>query len=194
METQEFKNKVEAISKLLKMAVEFPSDEDMRWNKYGYLTEGHKKLRISSTVYNEKNHHLTIWADFPRTDKGEYAFYGHKHPEINVSDQKTPEQIARDIERRLMPEYTKELQEVVDRIEKTNLYNQRQKENIQKLADYFGVEFKEKDRDRPTIWVYDKIKGLSSTIEACREETVKFSLEVTPVLAMKIFDLMKNRG
>lgn len=189
METKEFKENVEAVAKLLNFAVEFNSDDDMKLIKRAYLTDGHKEIIISNGGYQNQGK-LRVRAGFPKTEKGETAYYGEPL-EIGVSETRSPDRIARDIERRLMPEYLKALKETIIKIEKINFYNKRQIENLKKLADYFGVEFKTEERNRLTIWVYNKIPGLGSTIEACDGDTVKFSLEVKPEIAIKIFDLMK---
>jgi len=187
METQEFKNKVNEVATILKMKVEFPSDEDMRSNKWAYLTKEHQKIRISSG-YFQSEHKLHIYGDFPRTEKRESCHYGPS-ASINVSDSKTAKQVARDIERRFLPVYLPTLQEVLCRVDKTNIYDQKRKANIQKMADYLGVEFKEGNRG-PLIYVYNELPGLGSKIEAVGEDAVRFELELTPDLAIKVFDLL----
>ena len=188
METQEFRNKINQIGTILKMSVEFPSDEDMKWHKWAHLTKDHQKIRISNGAY-QNEHKLHISGDFPRSIKGEPSHYGNP-VDINVSDSKTPEQIARDIEKRLLPAYLPELKKAVDQENSTNIYHQKRQANIQKMADYFGVEFKE-DKE-PSIYVYDRIKGLGSRIEAYGENTIKFELELLPEVAIKVFDLLKQ--
>jgi len=188
METQAFKNKVNAVGVILKMAVEFPSDEDMRWNRRGHLIKDDQKIRISNGDY-QNEHKLHIAGDFPTSIKGESGRYGEPIS-INVSDSKAPEQIARDIEKRLLPIYLPELAKAVDQVNATNLFHQKREANIKKMAEYFGVEFKE-DKE-PSIWVYDLIKGLGLRIEAHGEDNVKFELEITPERAIKVFELLKQ--
>lgn len=190
METQEFKDKVLAVGAILGMVVEFYPDEDMRWYRWAILTKDAQKIRISNGT-NGEEHKLHISGDFPRTIKGESVFYGISQSAINVSESKTPEQIARDLERRFLPVYLPELEKTVERVKETNIYYQKREANIEKLAKYFGVEFKE-DNQEPQIYVYDKIKGLGSRIEAYGEDTVKFELELTPEMAIKVFDLLKE--
>ncbi len=188
MEIQEFKTKVVAIGEALKMSVIFPSDENIPSHKWANLIKDNQKIRISNGGY-QNEHKLHISGDFPRTSKEEYCHYGQS-PSINVSDSKTAEQVARDIERRFFPIYLPELEKAVNQVNATNLFHEKRRANIQKLADYFQVAFKE-DKE-PSIWVYEKIKGLGSKIEVRGEDTVKFELEVTPEMAVKIFDLLKS--
>ena len=189
MEIQEFKNKVNAIGAILKMSVEFLSDEDMHWHKWAYLTKDHQKIRISNGTY-QNEHKIHIAGDFPQSIKGESGRYGEPIS-INVSDSKAPEQIARDIEKRLLPIYLPELAKAVDQVNSTNLFHQKRKSNIQKMAEYFGVEFKDDERE-PSIYVYDLIKGLGSRINVCGEDRIKFELELTPEMAINVFDLLKQ--
>jgi hypothetical protein len=189
MEIQEFKNKVNAIGAILKMSVQFPSEEDMRWNRWAHLTKDHQKIRMSNGDY-QNEHKFHIAGDFPTSIKGESGRYGEPIS-INVSDSKAPEQIARDIEKRLLPIYLPELAKAVDQVNSTNLFHQRRTANIQKMAEYFGVEFKDDERE-PSIYVYDLIKGLGSRINVCGEDRIKFELELTPEMAINVFDLLKQ--
>ncbi len=185
MEIQEFKEKVNQVGTILKMSIEFPSDEDMRWNKYAYLTKEHRNIRISNI--DKKKLHIS--GDFPKTEKGQYVHYDQS-PSINISDSKTPKQIARDIDKRLLPIYLPKLEKAINQINQINIYDQKRKANIQKMADYFQVEFQE-DKE-PSILVYDKINGLGSRIQLNGEDRIKFKLEVTPEMAIKVFDLLKK--
>ena len=189
METQEFKDKVNRVGAILKMSIEFPPEGDGRYNRYAYLIKDHQRIRISNGDY-QNEHKIHIAGEFPRTIRGETGFYGNSQSSINVSDSKTPEQIARDIEKRFLPVYLPELEKAVNQVNQMNLYHQKRRDNIQKLADYFGNEFK--DDKEPSIYVYDLIKGVGSRIEAYGEDTVKFELELTPEMAIKVFDLLKE--
>lgn len=190
MEIQEFKDKVNVVGMILNMSVEFPLDEDMKRNKRAHLIKNPQKIRISNGGY-QNEHKLHISGAFPTTIKGEPGYYyGNSQSSINVSDSKTPKQIARDIERRLLPVYLPELEKAVDQVNTINLYHQKRMANIQKMAKYFGVEFKEDEE--PSIWVYEKIKGLGSKIEAYGEDTVEFELKLSPEVAIKVFELLKT--
>lgn len=188
MEIQEFKEKVNQVAIILKMNILFPSDDDMRWNKYAHLTKGYQEIRISNSDCGDIQFHIS--GDFPKTEKGQHIHYGQS-PSINVSDSKTPEQIARDIEKRLLPIYLPELEKTIGQVDRINIYDQKRKANIQKMADYFGIEFKE-DNQEPSIYFYENIEGLGSRIWVQGENKVKFELELTPEMAIKVFDLLKQ--
>jgi hypothetical protein len=86
-----------------------PPNPDAIYDRQSYLigSDG-AQLDISSTWAG--NHKLYIagseWGVVPKSDK---VPYGIKMPSIQVSDTKTPEQIAKDIKRRLLPEYAQVL-------------------------------------------------------------------------------------
>jgi hypothetical protein len=185
MEPKEFRDKVNQIGIILSMTIEFPPDEDMKWHRWAYLKKDYQSIRISNGDENK----LHISGDFPKSIKGESSRYGEPI-DINVSTSKTPEQIAREIEKRLLPIYLPELKKAVNQVNQTNIYHQKRQKNIQKMAEYFGVEFKE-DKE-PSIWVYGKINGLDSHIKAQGEDTIGFELELTPEMAIKVFDLLKG--
>ena len=187
METQEFKEKISKVANILKMSIEFPNDEDMKWHRWGYLRNGDRVIRISNGDY-QGEHKLHISGEFPRTIRGEYGHYGNPIS-INVTTEKSPERIAGDIEKRLYPEYIPKLDEAIERVRKTNEYHRNREANIKKMADYFGIEFKP-DKE-PSIYVYRQIEGLGSRIEASGENTVKFELELTPEKAIEVFNLLK---
>lgn len=192
MDTQEFKEKVGQIGAILEMSVEFPSDADMSWHRWAYLKNGDRSIRISNgSGVDENKFHIS--GDFPRTIKGEPGFYGNSQSSINVSVSKTPEQIAKDIERRLLPVYLPELGKAVNQVNQINIYHQKRKSNIQKLADYFQIKNSDdwKNNRESSIYVYGQIKGLGPRIETYGEDTVKFELEVTPEKAIEVFNFLK---
>jgi hypothetical protein len=83
----------------------FPED----WSRAGaYLIEPKTQAKISvgeSQEYSERNKQkLTISTDYPKTHDGSTS--SAKRPRISVSALKTGVQIARDIEHRLLPEYS----------------------------------------------------------------------------------------
>ena len=186
MEPQEFKEKISQIGAILGMTVEFPSDEDMKWNKYAHLIKEDQKIGIRNGGYQNKDK-FHIDGDFPRSEKGGYGHYGQS-PSINVSDSKTPKQIAKDIEKRLLPIYLPELKKSIKQVDQANVYDQKRRANIQKMADYFQVEFRE-DCGKQAIYP----KELIYKIEICGEDKVKFELELTPEMAIKVFDLLKQK-
>ena len=97
------------------------------------------------------NHHegkLHVSTDLPKDAKGEipyvegYGQFGKRMPSINTSFNKTPEQIARDIERRLMPEYMDVLMKAMARIASSDAYHSKTEGFAGQIAKLVGVEAK----------------------------------------------------
>jgi len=71
------------------------------------------------TWWND-NTKLHISATYPKDSRGhEHIRYKETRVSINVSAAKTPEQIAKDIVRRILPDYTRQLAEINESIQKT---------------------------------------------------------------------------
>jgi hypothetical protein len=82
-----------------------PRDPEAIYDRQSYLIgDDGAQLYISSTWAGKDKLYISgsEWGVVPKSDK---VPYGIKMPSIQVSDTKTPEQIARDIKRRLLPEY-----------------------------------------------------------------------------------------
>jgi hypothetical protein len=89
-----------------------------------------KRIRISSRL--------------PRDSKGDEPYvglkYGQPMPSITVSGAKEASQIAREIERRLIPEYLPLLEKARDVIAKTDEYHRTTEDVAQQIARLVGVE------------------------------------------------------
>ena len=97
------------------------------------------------------NHHegkIHVSADLPKDAKGEipyvegYGQFGKRMPSINTSFNKTPEQIAKEIERRLMPEYMDILMKALSRIASSDSYHNKTEGFAEQIAKLVGVEAK----------------------------------------------------
>jgi len=97
------------------------------------------------------NHHegkIHVSSDLPKDAKGEipyvegYGQLGKRMPSINTSFNKSPEQIAKDIERRLMPEYMDILMKALSRIASSDAYHSKTEGFAGQIAKLVGVENK----------------------------------------------------
>ena len=97
------------------------------------------------------NHHegkIHVSSDLPKDAKGEipyvegYGQLGKRMPSINTSFNKSPEQIAKDIERRLMPEYMDILMKALSRIASSDAYHSKTEGFAGQIAKLVGVEAK----------------------------------------------------
>lgn len=190
MEIQEFKTKAEAIGAALKMSVTFASDEDMRWNKRAHLkTIDGEEIRVENGDYKTKGR-FSFHGCYPRNEKGEHMHYGPS-VSITVAAEKTAEQIAKDVERRLMPEYRAELKKAQEQAESSNRYHRARHENLKKIADHLGIGLTSWDGNK-NEFIFPNLSGIRK-IEPYGEGTVRLEdVEVTPEMAIKIIDLIKG--
>lgn len=114
---------------------EFPDD----WNWGGTLTEISTGAIIDLTSGGYRNpEKMHIRSELPKSDKGEAPYvglqYGQAMPNINASTKKTGAQIARDIERRLMPEYLPLLEKAHEVIAQHNAFHSKTETMAAKIA------------------------------------------------------------
>ena len=125
MEKEVFKTKVIKLAEVLKM-------EPVFTNRYGEpLTDNRayiqdnlvERLSISNGCYSgsHKPGRLVVRGEFPE-GAARNVYDPAKYTEITCDENKSPEQIAKDIERRLMPEYRESLKVVLERIDNEEKY------------------------------------------------------------------------
>ena len=91
---------------------------------------------------------IRVSAELPKDAKDEipyvegYGQFGKRMPAINVSFDKSPQQIAKDIERRLMPEYMDVLSKALTRIVSSDSYHSKTEGFAGQIAKLVGVEAK----------------------------------------------------
>jgi hypothetical protein len=102
----------------------------------------------ASLYFNHHEGKIHVSGDLPKDAKGEipyvegYGQLGKRMPSINASFNKTPEQIAKDIERRLMPEYMDILMKALSRIASSDSYHSKTEGFAGQIAKIVGVEAK----------------------------------------------------
>ena len=102
----------------------------------------------ASLYFNHHEGKIHVSTDLPRDAKGEipyvegYGQLGKRMPSINISFSKTPQQIADDIERRLMPEYMDILMKALARIASSDAYHSKTEGFAGEIAKIVGVEAK----------------------------------------------------
>ena len=106
-------------------------------------------LELHASLY--LHHHegkIRVGTDLPKDTKGEipyvegYGQFGKRMPSINISFNKTPQQIAGEIERRLMPEYMDILAKATARIASSDAYHSKTEGFAKEIARLVGVEAK----------------------------------------------------
>jgi len=107
----------------------------------------------------------------------EFTWREERFPAITCSLKKTPAQVARDIERRVLPEYRALLETLLARKAAHDERKRKQHECCQQIADILGTEMREgqgRDTD-PRVYCYGKA---SSSIEfiVMSDTTVKIEI------------------
>jgi len=131
----------EAIAPLLGMKVEEREDKDR-----AVLTDSYgRRMSISQEWNSDK---LLISGYFT-PELAAQKRYNETFPSIKVSATKTPEQIAKDIERRLMPEYTTLLDALVKAAAEAQDWARAQDATVIKVANALGVVARTEDYPQP---------------------------------------------
>ena len=82
------------------------------------------------------------------------------YPSINCSPNKTPLQIAKDIKRRLLPNYLEEFSAAYATYLKWQEIYKKQAEHLNKFAQIIGIKEEFKPGGKETIRLYDKIRKI----------------------------------
>lgn len=188
-EEKERQEKVEALIRGVSKILGFKLEEKEK-DSWNYLClnarKGEESLHFTSGGYQMKDR-IKISGNFPKTEKGEYVDpygYQEKRHEITVSIAKTPEQIARDIERRFLPHYRTLLKGMIERVQKSNEYDRT---SVRHLEELKGTELSEEERRGHRFHLSDEIFGEVSV----HGETVNIELHSLPLeTAKKIMELI----
>ncbi len=137
-------------------------------------------------ILEESRGRLEIHGSFPRSDGNYRAPRGEKH-NISVSAEKSAEQIAHDIQRRLLPGYRKAYELAVKEMKEHEEQQSRQEVLAKHLADILGVEIPK--HDPLEFYAYDpaRINGRTSG------DDVKLEITCKPDLAERICRVIANR-
>ena len=109
-------------------------------------------------------------------------------PSINTSFSKTPEQIAKDIERRLMPEYMDVLSKALTRIVSSDSYHSKTEGFAGQIAKLVGVEAKGNKVD----FYRSMHPVLSETISRAEvhDDDVELELRLSYGMTMEVLKLL----
>ena len=145
------------------------------------------------------NHHegkIHVSADLPKDAKGEipyvegYGQFGKRMPSINTSFNKTPEQIAKEIERRLMPEYMDILMKALSKIASSDSYHNKTEGFAEQIAKLVGVEAK----GNKVNFYRSRHPVLNETISRAEvhEDDVELELRLSYGMTMEVLEFLIN--
>lgn len=123
------------------------------------------RLEISGSFRNGLNQHLPYSGDREKT-------------EITVAKSKAPEQIAKDIERRLMPPYERVLAQTKERKAKADAYEAEKMRALETIRDAMGEGASIKDDDVIRYNSFCRAKYYGGTIKIEVELPVDKAVEI----------------
>lgn len=196
-EAQERVEKYEQAEKIIQsvceiMGFELDEREVDYWCFAREISKGDIKLFIRADSYGHKGK-FEIIGSYPRDSKGQYInpydYNESRADKINVSMTKTPEQVAKDIERRLMPEYLLRLAKIKKRIDESDNYHLSRQETIKQIAKATGFEISTHVEDG-AIYFYDD--GLSIDVKPRSGHKVDISIGgLSSEKAIQVLKLLK---
>ena len=174
------------VCKILKF-VPIKREDDSSHHVYMDAVHESESLHFVSGSYETKGR-IRISGNFPRTEKGEYIDpydYREKRHEITVSIDKSPEQIAGDIERRFLPRYRDLLARVIERVNKTNELMRACANNIELLK---GTPATDEEKKNHAFSISGDIWGQVSV----SENDARIELHSIPIeKAKRILEILK---
>lgn len=137
---------------------------------------------------------LKAYGIYPRNHKGQLDTSGLEHTSITMSPAKTPEQIAKDLQRRFFPEYNSNYDTVVERNRRALEYDQEKDYMLEIVAKALGVNIQKVSYNDskyiPVHSVKDKFKGLCAIDYCHRDLEVRLRLKAEDTV--KLLDFLKT--
>jgi hypothetical protein len=168
----------------------FPED----WSRAGaFLIDAGTQAKLSigeSQEYSERNKQkLTISTDYPKDHEGRMSS-AHR-PKISVSALKTGAQIARDIERRLLPEYLPILEKEIASNRSWTEYTGKTTLIAAHIAN--AVKVKRQPKETTVSFYhspYNIFTDSMSEAKVVSSEEVELTLRLDPETTLKVLNLL----
>ncbi len=182
----EFIDKMNSVANILNYPVEY-SEETLsdKHRHTAHLRKENEHIIISSGQYGKLGS-LGITAWFPRSDDG-YQYSPKGNYSINCTEKKSSVQVASDIRRRLLPQYTEALAKVLIQVEDRNAEIKRASECLHSVADALGVKPSFMNSMETSgdgrVYTHD-FYGLEATYRTNGKFEVRLNLSVNDVLEL----------
>lgn len=135
LDNAEFELKATRVAALLGYGIMFPSEG----RNIANLAHNGKEISLDNASYAARHERIIIHGGMPRGKDGYYPF-GCKAATITVSQDKATKQIVKDIERRLLPKYTANLEKAKAAIKKNDDYISGRDEQMRILLKATGIK------------------------------------------------------
>lgn len=189
MEKQEFQDKVQKVADILGYTMILPEEQFI---KQATLIQDNIKINIRNGGYQQVNK-IHISGSYPHDCHGGINYHGLKNSAINCAATKTPEQIARDIQKRFLPDYMEDMKKIINTNENVQQYADARYETIKTIADLLGVSPQQDHKNEYSIPTWNVLKGLHG-LEVDYYGRVDLKLELTPDQAVQVLTLLKTFG
>jgi hypothetical protein len=157
------------------------------WRYLCFLRNGYKGLCFSVSEDQERGR-LSVSGEYPRDQDGHDGLsYGDQVPKISVSLSKRNEQIAAEIRRRFLADYDVIFEKAKARVDSSNEWHRKRREQIETVATYLGVKMPEKDGQG----LYLNQWGVYR-IEPHSDNAVKFEVQVDAKKAIEVFEVLRR--
>ena len=186
MSKNQFNEKMEAVARILDLTWH-PKEE---WTDNAGELKGPDKgcILVRNGGYQEAEK-IKCSSVYPHDNKGQGWLNPPQRVEIRITETKTPEQIARDIQRRFLPNYLKNLAIVKKWVADTNKLVDQRTANLQRIADHFGFEIRPNNSEGV---IYPTVEGIYS-IQVYSADLVRLEkVDCTSEQAIKIIEMLKE--
>ncbi len=140
MDRKAFIEKIDQVAELMRHSVAYNEDSTSSPERHrALLTHADLDICINAGEYRKADR-LAIHGCFPRSEDGYYYGPRNGNHSITVSDTKTPTQIVKDIERRLMPDYLIAIEKAVQDVKDRNADIIQAADSLHSVADALGEE------------------------------------------------------
>lgn len=137
-------------------------------------------------LVEESRGRIEVLGSFPRSDGDYWGPHGVKYS-ISVSAEKSAEQIARDIERRLLPVYRVAYEVAVKRMNEYDEQAGRQRVLAKRLADVLGIQVSSHDPTQFHAYEPVHVEGRVNS------EDVTLKITCSPELAERICGMIAGK-
>jgi len=189
MEKQEFTEKIQKVADILGYTMIMPDSQI--FNNQATLIRDDIKINIRHGGYQNTNK-ISVSGSYPSDCHGGISYHGLKNSHIGCSQDKSAEQIARDIQKRFLLEYLEDLEKVMETNKKTQEYADNRYHTIKTIADSLGVSPQQDHKNEYSIPTWNVLQGLHGLEVDYYGTRVDLKLELTPDQAVQVLTLMKT--
>jgi len=168
--------------------------EDMFYFAQADGTKDQEHIYLNANSYGHKDK-INVFGVFPRDNNNDYISPSEDkgYKEINISINKTDEQIIKDIERRFKPNYLNALKEVCERVNKSNNKKKQRENLINEIANILNVKSYTPNykNDYPSINEYNNGESVNIKTDYNAQE-LNFNLRLNKEMGLKLVQFLKQ--